>query len=423
MAVFGGPAVLAHLLTQHYELGVSPLLLGVVAFGLVFGAGQMLWLRRPAAPAAPPPSALPDPADAPPPCPPPSAPPGPAAPPHALRIVTRIAGVALLALAISAGLLGREEQVFNIAPALAVGGGWPLLVLASLLIGGVWTWIDPFDSLARVLAPLGAGDGTGAEDQSVWPAVGTAALLVAYLTVYPDNLAPPTVGAALLAYVLVTLAGCLALGRRAWLARAEILGLFFGWLSAARQAATWGVRAGAAAVLSVLAGGFAYGLLRDSRLLANYLYGPPATRNGAIALTVCVVLVAAATGLSIRQHPAADRAVTLALTIAAGGLALALAMSRNRFTTSLQLVPMLATDPFGTAPDLLEIRVAALALEPVGATGLRVAQMLVLGVTHTLAGMAAVRRAARDGVGGALPPGLMLTSGVAAAAVAAIAAT
>src|SRR5688572_16955322 len=113
MGLFAGLTVLAHPLTEHYELGVSPLALGVAAFGLVFGVGQMLWLRRSTEPAAPPPPDQAGPA---------SAPRDPAEPPLVLLVGARIIGVALLALVIAAGLLGREDQLFNIAPALAVGG-------------------------------------------------------------------------------------------------------------------------------------------------------------------------------------------------------------------------------------------------------------------------------------------------------------
>ena len=419
MGLFAGPIVLAHPLTQRYELGVSPLVLGVVAFGLLFGVAQLVWQRRstedPAAPEAS--EALPEHGH-------------PAVPlliitrvnAVPLLIVTRVIGVALLVLAIAAGLLGRNVEQSNIAPALIVGAGWSLLVLASLLLGRVWIWIDPFDSLARIAAPLGAGDGATDDDQAVWPALGGAVLLVAYLTVWPGNLAPRTVGAALLLYVVVTLAGCLALGRRTWLGRAEIFGLFFGWLAAARRVATWAVRPGAAAVLSVLAGGFAYGLLRDSHLMADFMYGPDATRNGVIALAVAVIAVAGATRAASRRHPAAARAVTLALTIAAGGLALALAIGRNRFTHSLQLLPILATDPFGRIVDLLAIRGWRMNPEPFGVTGLRVVQVAVLGMTHVAAAVAAARRGARDGVKLASPPAMLLTAGLLAVGVVAIAA-
>ena len=400
MGLSAGPIVLAHPLTQRYELGVSPLVLGVVAFGLLFGVAQLVWQRRPSeVPAAPAPREERD-------------------RPRALLIVTRVIGVGLLVLAISAGLLGRNDEQFNIAPALIVGAGWPSLVLASLLLGRVWPWIDPFDSLARVMAPLGAGDGGGGDDVAVWPAVGGAVALVAYLTVWPGNLWPRTVGSALLLYVVVTLAGCLALGRRTWLDRAEVFGLLFGWLAAARHVASWAVPAGAAAVLSVLAGGFAYGLLRDSHLMANFAYGPDATRNGVIALTITVVAVAVVARAAVARHPAAGRAVTLALTIAAGGLALALALGRNRFTTSLQMLPILATDPFGAIVD----RGLRLNPEPFGVTGLRVVQVAVLGLTHVAAAVAAARRGARDGVALASPPALLLTAMLLAVGVAAIAA-
>jgi hypothetical protein len=58
-------------------------------------------------------------------------------------------------------------------------------------------------------------------------------------------------------------------------------------------------------------------------------------------------------------------------------------MDRNRLTTSVQLLPALIGDPFGTGWDLLGPAGPGLRLRPSGVTGLAVGQLAVLVVGHT----------------------------------------
>lgn len=59
-----------------------------------------------------------------------------------LQVATRALAVGLLLLAIAAGRAGSEGQLENVAPALVVGAGWPLLLLGSAVLGPVWRWAD-----------------------------------------------------------------------------------------------------------------------------------------------------------------------------------------------------------------------------------------------------------------------------------------
>ncbi|HWH31326.1 MAG TPA: hypothetical protein VNU01_01500, partial [Egibacteraceae bacterium] len=150
------------------------------------------------------------------------------------RAAGRVAGVALLALAIVAGRLGNPRELSNIAPALVVGVAWPALLAGSALFGRVWAVLDPWDGIARVLrAPAGE-----AEPGDVWPAAAVALLWTWYLAVPFDALSPRNVGLALALYSLVTVAGCLVAGRAGWLARAELFGLLSRWLALWRRGAT-----------------------------------------------------------------------------------------------------------------------------------------------------------------------------------------
>src|SRR5687768_7608993 len=140
---------LAHPLTEPYNLPVSPLVAAWAATVLVLvvafawpraRAGSSEASERPFTSWA-----------------------GPLAP---AQWACRLLAVALLALTIIAGRLGENDELENLAPALIVGAGWPLLVLASVSLGPVWRWVDPWDAVARALT-------RGQADEApnyVWPA-------------------------------------------------------------------------------------------------------------------------------------------------------------------------------------------------------------------------------------------------------------
>ena len=404
MPLSPGPIVLAHPLTQRHELPVSPLVVASVAALVLVAAAYVTWRRAPAREQ-------------------------PVAREHrepggVWLVIGRAVGLGVLVLSIVAGLFGHESSVRNITPALVIGAGWPLLVLASAVFGRLWPWIDPFDTLARALSPLGAGDGEAGDNPPVSWAVVPAAALVAYLTMWPNNLVPRSVSLALLAYTVVTLAGCLAVGRRRWLVRAEIFGLFSNWIAAARHPTRWTAAPGAHLVVAVLAGGFTYGLLRDSELLLALGFGPRATLYSGLALAASVAVTAGLAETSFRRESqrGTGPSVSLALTIASAGIALALALARNRFTTSVQLLPYLARDPLGTATDPLAAG-PPLNGRPLGIAGLLVLQVVILVVAHGLAAGAASWRAPRATHGGATPPALLVLSALVFVGTAAVTAT
>ena len=401
--------VLADPLTQAFELPVSPLFLSAVTLCVLAGAAHLSTRA----------AVEPLPADG---------APATEQAPTPWFWVGRVVGLGLLALSITAGLVGDPRELTNIAPALVLGAGWPLLVLTSAILGPVWRWLDPFDSLARVVAPLGAGDGSDAQPNVSW-AIPAAVAWVAYLTMWPGHLAPRTIGVAVLGYTIVTLAGCLALGRRTWLSQAEVFGVFFGLVAAVRrQGHRAELPAGAHLVLATLAAGFVYGLLRDSQLLASIGYGPRSTLYSALTLggIIVVTLVAAQLLHRTAERTGGRGAVAIALVPATVFLALALALARNRFTTSVQLLTVLATDPFGRDPEGIITSMADLRPRPLGVAVLLGVQIGLVVVGHVLGVLVAGRRAvaaAPDRPWRALGPSATLLSLLLGVAVAAVAAT
>ena len=371
--------VLAHPLTQPWELPVSPIFVVAIAVCLLAGATALALRPAPRTPALEPASSTPR---------------------EGMPFwLGRAAGLALLVFALVVGRFGHPAGLSNMAPALVVGAGWPVLVLGSALFGDVWRWLNPFDTIGRALAPLGAGDGTDTEPNLAW-ATPAAGLWVAYLTMWPNHLSPRTVAGALIVYTVATAAAMLALGRRTWLSGGEVFTVFFGLVARVRRGGTAAViPPGAHLVLGVLCGGFVYGLLRDSQLLLSIGYGPRATANSALALAVTVIATAGGAAVAVRRadRHGARSAVTVALVVAAAALAAALALARNRLTTSLQLLPVMASDPMGRGDNLFGTIDWVLQGRPLGVAGLLVTQLGVLTLGCGLAGVLAARTVRRIG--------------------------
>jgi hypothetical protein len=331
------------------------------------------------------------------------------------QIATRATAVGLLALAVAAGRLGADRELDNLAPALVIGFLWPVLVLASFLAGPVWRWADPWDSLARALRAA-----RGAELGHVWPALLPALAWAWYLSAYPDTLHPRAVGAVLALYTLFTVAGALAVGRARWFGAAEPLGILLTWLARfpRRRLGVWEPPRGAEALLGVFAGGILFGAVRRSELWGDLNTSEHADLWAALG----VILFSAGAGgllvllgLSLQTFGARSVAVQIALPVVAGIL-VAVAMDRNRLSTSAQLLPELFGDPFGRGWELLGGWDVGLDAAPLGEAGLLWAQLAVLLGGFVVGAVVLGRRLDR----GDRPPAALLLSVLASAAVIAV---
>ncbi|MDQ3529824.1 MAG: hypothetical protein M3425_07735 [Actinomycetota bacterium] len=265
------------------------------------------------------------------------------------RWVTRVIGVALLVLAIVAGRLGNPAELENIAPALVVGAAWPVLLIVSAVVGRVWPWLNPWDTLARFAAPL-AGDDPPENPRStsvVWALPGAAALAW-YLYGFDAALSPRAVSTALAVYTLVTVSGCLLLGRRQWLARAEVFTLLFGWTARLRRSGLsgWVPPRNADLVLGILAGGGLFWLLHNSQLRDDLAMGTGAALDGSVGLAVSCAVAMALLRAAGRRKPSRGT-VTAAAVPTVAAILITGALARSRLLTSLQLLPALSADPLG----------------------------------------------------------------------------
>lgn len=307
----------------------------------------------------------------------------------------RALSVLTLAVVVVAGRIGVDDELENVAAALTVGAGWPLLVAGSLVVGTLWRWLDPWDTLARVVAP----DDRSTASPHVWPAVVLVLPWLWFLSVYSRPLDPRAIGAALAAYSVVTVAGCLALGRVRWLSSAEPLGLLLSWvgLLPRRQLTAWHPPRGAAALLGSIIGGLLFGVARRTELWSGV-----AVRSDALLWATAALLAACGVGAAVgtlasRVGPAAHRAtVAQALVPIAAGVVLAVALARNRLFTSVQLLPGLVGDPLGRGWDLFGSPTESLDPSPLGAAGLVALQLGVLAAAHLLAAATAPRALTGD---------------------------
>lgn len=325
VVVMGAPSVLAHPLTEADALPLAPVAVAAIAVVVV-----LLTATRPVK------GSLHVPPDT-----------------RAPRPVgwAQAIAVAVLAVVIVAGRTGASRVTQNIAPALVVGAGWPLVVALTAVVGPLWQRLNPWDGLARVFIPLTHDERHPGDAADVRPALVTAGALVWYLFAYPGGLLPRSVGAAVGLYSLVTVAGCLALGRATWLSRFEIVTIFLSWVGKIRRRrlVAWYVPRGAAPVMGVLTGGFLFGLVRYSRMLNPLVFDqqvlPPETAGLLIASGLAVVLLVLTRRWEERGE-SSGTAVAATVPVAAG-LALAASLVRGQALIAAQLLPALASDPLG----------------------------------------------------------------------------
>jgi hypothetical protein len=91
----------------------------------------------------------------------------------------------------------------------------------------------------------------------------------------------------------------------------------------------------------------------------------------------------------------APGSVAVAAVPAVASVILAVAMARNRLFVSLQLLPILASDPFGRGWNLFGTADWGLVPEPLGDGGRALAQALVLVAGHVAGAVVLARRAPR----------------------------
>ncbi len=148
----------------------------------------------------------------------------PAAAPAGLVLeLLRAAAVGLLALVLACALLGPESPTGNLAAVFVWVIWWVGLGLTQALVVDLWSALDPWRTLARVLervrgahAPRPYPPGLGS-----WPAVAGFALFAWLELVSSLGEQPRALGVLVVGYTALTLAGAWRYGRRTWFGNAD----------------------------------------------------------------------------------------------------------------------------------------------------------------------------------------------------------
>lgn len=132
----------------------------------------------------------------------------------------------LLAFVLHAGLIGPTDPLANPVGPLIWVFWWIVLLLVQALVGDVWHWIDPWRApvtLARraglrpvitLPARLGAA-----------PALAALVLFCLFMIADPAPYDPRRLASVVAGYWMISFAGMILFGRRAWAQRCEFVGI------------------------------------------------------------------------------------------------------------------------------------------------------------------------------------------------------
>ncbi len=111
--------------------------------------------------------------------------------------------------------------------------GWVGLAIISALFGPLWTWLNPFATIHRILAGLWRRAGMAGVRPAEYPArLGRWPAIVGFLVVVWLELVlrisgGRPLGLIMIGYTFVSVAGMAYFGRRTWLDRAEVFSVWF----------------------------------------------------------------------------------------------------------------------------------------------------------------------------------------------------
>ncbi|MDJ0639441.1 MAG: hypothetical protein QNJ20_11445 [Paracoccaceae bacterium] len=137
-----------------------------------------------------------------------------------LATMTSLAAFLALAALVALGLAGPRDPLSNLMPLMFWTVGWVGLVSLSGVFGNLWTWLNPWTGLYRLIGPTWRQRPLP-ESWGLWPAI---LLLVAFTAFLLADIAPddPARLATLVAvYWTLTMAGLLIAGP-SWLKQVEL---------------------------------------------------------------------------------------------------------------------------------------------------------------------------------------------------------
>ena len=149
--------------------------------------------------------------------------------------ITRLIGVAMLAVTIDVAFRGNPDVTSNLAPFAAFVLVWVGVAVASPFVGDVWATVNPFASLAELAGRIRPSVGPDIEPEPARTAESIALLgIVVFLWMelaFHQGSAPRTIGAYLALYTIALVAGAMIHGP-AWARRADVFSVLFRTIAA-----------------------------------------------------------------------------------------------------------------------------------------------------------------------------------------------
>ena len=164
-----------------------------------------------------------------------SLPPGLASVGRSLLPITRLIGVAVLAVTINAAFWGNADTASNLAPYVAFVLVWVGVAVASAFVSDLWAAVNPVATLTYLAGQIRRRVGPGTEPAPARDGESISLLgIVAFLWMelaFHQGAAPRTIGAYLALYTIVLVAGAMNYGP-AWARRADGFSVLFRTISA-----------------------------------------------------------------------------------------------------------------------------------------------------------------------------------------------
>jgi hypothetical protein len=157
---------------------------------------------------------------------------------RALRGALGVGSAVLLLLIATAALLGEPSPARNLAPTFVFVVFWLGVVPLVVLLGNVWSVLNPWNAVAEGLGALWRRTGRNFEPLAPyperlgrWPAAVLLFAFAAFELAYDDPSSPRALALAIYVYSAITWYGMIWFGRRTWLANGDAFAVYFALLA------------------------------------------------------------------------------------------------------------------------------------------------------------------------------------------------